>query len=75
MKKAIYHTEEAGRSLEFDVLKTNSNGTVDLGLATGGEDGKPLLVVGSCKVTETETVGACVMVAAESTEEKKPKGK
>lgn len=72
--KVIYHTEEAGRSLPFEILKDNKDGTLDIGLATGAKDGGPLLVVGSCPLTETETVGACTLVV-EETEEKKGKSK
>jgi len=65
MKQVTYYPED-GRSLVFDVLKVNADKTVDIGLATGGEDGKPLLVVGGCKVTDTAEIGACVAIATEA---------
>lgn len=65
MKQVTYHPED-GRSLVFDVLKVNPDKTVDIGLAAGGEDGKPLLVVGGCKVTDAAEIGACVAIASES---------
>lgn len=65
MSKAIYHPE-AGREIEFDVIATNDNGTVDLAF-----DGQA--VVTSCKVTELPTVGACVLVNAEKLSKSKDK--
>lgn len=64
MKKVTYHPED-GRSLVFDVLKTNNDGTVNIGLATGGEDGAPLLVVGSCVITDEVVIGSATAIADE----------
>jgi len=65
MSKAIYHPE-AGRAVEFDVLKKNNDGTVDL--AFEGQ-----AVVTSCAVAELPVVGACVIVEAEKPTKSKDK--
>ena len=53
MSKAIYHPE-AGRQVVFDVIAKNDDGTVDLAF-------EGVAVVTSCPVTESPTVGACVL--------------
>lgn len=65
MSKAIYHPE-AGRELTFDVIAKNDDGTVNL--AYEGE-----IVVSSCAVTTTPTIGACVMVEDEKATKQKDK--
>jgi hypothetical protein len=75
MKKVKYHPED-GRHVVLDVLSTNANGTVNIGLSEDPENpGKPLLVVGSCKITETVEIGSATAIEEEAGEakEKAPK--
>lgn len=74
MNKVTYHPED-GRSLVFDVLKTNKDGTVNIGLATGGEDGAPLLVVGSCVITDTVVIGSATAIIEDAASAKPAKKK
>lgn len=72
MKQATYHPEE-GRQVVFDVLSTNSNGTVNLGFSDDPENpGNPLVVVGSCKITETVEIGSATAIADEAAPAKEP---
>ncbi len=73
MSKVTYHPED-GRSLVFDVISKNPNGTVNIGLVDDPENpGKPLVVVGSCPVTETAVIGSCTEIAEEVAETGKKK--
>lgn len=75
MKQVKYHPED-GRHVVLDVLSTNANGTVNIGLPDDPENpGKPLLVVGSCKITETVEIGSATAIEEEAGEvkEKAPK--
>ena len=65
MSKAIYYPED-GRQVEFDILKKNEDGTVDL--AFEGQS-----VVTSCAITELPTVGACVIAEDEKPTKSKDK--
>lgn len=72
MEKVKYHPE-AGREVEFDVLKKNENGTIDIGVADG-PGGKPLLVVSGCEVTAEIKIGAATKIKSEDAPGK-PKSK
>lgn len=56
--QVAYHPEP-GRKLIFDVLATNSDGTLDLGYC--GE-----LVVGRCRLTQTVEIGSCTALDEEA---------
>jgi hypothetical protein len=72
MKQVTYHPED-GRQVVFDVLSTNANGTVNIGLSDDPENpGKPLVVVGSCKITETVEIGSATAIADSVEESKAP---
>lgn len=75
MKQATYHPED-GRQVVFEVLSTNGNGTVNLGFSDDPENpGHPLVVVSSCKITETVEIGSATAIAdaVEEVKEKAPK--
>lgn len=57
-QKALRH-QVAAAPQEFDVLKDNKDGTVDLG--RNGE-----LIIGSCIVSEKPTPGTCTLIKAPS---------
>lgn len=59
--KAIYHQEAPNKARELDVLKTNEDGTVDL-----GADGA--LVVGGCVVSDLAKAGQCTIAKDEATD-------
>lgn len=72
MNKVTYHPED-GRQVVFDVLSTNANGTVNIGLPDDPENpGKPLVVVGSCRITETVEIGSATAIADEAAPAKAP---
>jgi hypothetical protein len=57
-KKAIYHPE-AGRELEFEIIKENDNGTIDL--AGRNAAGELVTVVESCIVTDEVVIGSATL--------------
>jgi hypothetical protein len=70
MKQATYHPED-GRQVVFEILSSNGNGTVNLGFSDDPENpGNPLVVVGSCKITETVEIGSATAIV-DSVEEGK----
>lgn len=71
MKKAHYHQEPPNKALLLTVVKTNDDGTVDLG---HGDEKNHTLVVGSCPLSEVPKVGHAVLVdgkAEKAPDEKK----
>lgn len=73
--KAVYFNDPVThRPTKFDVLATNADKTVDLGIAANGEE-KARVVVGSCPVSTEPKPGHCVLEVegAESAEKKSSK--
>lgn len=60
-KSAKYHPEQ-GREVEFNVLSENDDKTVNLGVF---EDGKPVVVVSSCRITDNIEIGAATLSVEE----------
>lgn len=55
---AIYYNPEGQPPVQLSVLRTNGDGTVDLGRVV---DKKPVVVIGRCRVSETPQAGQCVL--------------
>lgn len=69
-QKAIYHNAEGLKDVTVEVLKTNRDGTVDLGNAEGE------LLIGRCKTNENGRPGSCTILAEAKSEPKsEPKAK
>ena len=70
MSKSVNYHPEPGRSVEFNILSENPDKTVNIGVYDADNDGKPVVVVGSCRITDEIEIGDATL---QKPEQNKPK--
>ena len=65
MSKSVNYHPEPGRVVEFNVLSENPDKTVNIGVYDADNDGKAVVIVGNCRITDEIEIGAATLKASE----------